>query len=238
MTMPFDPRTVGPRIRMMLPELTASETRITEILLRKDGDAAALLKAIAEEAETSEAIVVKTAKRLGFSGYKELRAALQAYQDSALRRLASRAEARRHGRDDRSEGVSHVVSGAGGDALDPRHGRVPARCGFDPPRQATRLLWTRRIGADRARPLAQVPQVRDPDLGFRRHAYDGDVRLVAARRRRRRRFLAFRPDVGRARVGSDRPVKPGEHHRITNYSSSPLAELCDVVLCSTARAPI
>lgn len=33
------------------------------------------MKAIAEEAETSEAMVVKTAKRLGFSGYKELRAA-------------------------------------------------------------------------------------------------------------------------------------------------------------------
>jgi RpiR family transcriptional regulator, repressor of rpiB and als operon len=65
---------------MMMPELTASETRITEILLRKDGDAAAPLKAIAEEAETSEAMVVKTAKRLGSSGYKELRAALQAYR--------------------------------------------------------------------------------------------------------------------------------------------------------------
>ena len=80
MTMAFDPRTVGPRIRMMLPELTVSETRITEILLRGDGDAATPLKAIAEAAETSEAMVVKTAKRLGFSGYKELRAALQAYK--------------------------------------------------------------------------------------------------------------------------------------------------------------
>ena len=80
MTMAFDPRTVGPRIRMLLPELTASEARITELLLRSDGDAALPLKGIAQEAETSEAMVVKTAKRLGFSGYKELRSALQAYK--------------------------------------------------------------------------------------------------------------------------------------------------------------
>ena len=58
--MSFDPRTVGPRIRMLLPELTASEARITEIMLRSDGDAALPLKGIAQEADTSEAMVVKT----------------------------------------------------------------------------------------------------------------------------------------------------------------------------------
>ena len=78
--MPFDPRTVGPRIRMLLPDLTPSEARITEILLRSDGEAALPLKEVAKEAEASEAMVVKTAKRLGFSGYKELRSALQAYK--------------------------------------------------------------------------------------------------------------------------------------------------------------
>ena len=78
--MSFDPRTVGPRIRMLLPELTTSEARITEILLRSDGAVELPLKTVAEEAETSEAMVVKTAKRLGFSGYKELRSALTAYK--------------------------------------------------------------------------------------------------------------------------------------------------------------
>ena len=61
----FDPRTIGPRIRMLLPELTGAE---------------APLKRVAEDAEVSEAMVVKTAKRLGFGGYKEQRAALHVYK--------------------------------------------------------------------------------------------------------------------------------------------------------------
>jgi RpiR family transcriptional regulator, repressor of rpiB and als operon len=77
-TMPFDPRTVGPRIRMLLPDLTSTETRITEILLRSDNGSES--EGGGEEPEVSEAMVVKTAKRLGFTGYKELRAALQAYK--------------------------------------------------------------------------------------------------------------------------------------------------------------
>ena len=76
----FDPRTVGPRIRMLVPELTGAEARVTTILLRSDLDAEAPLKSVAREAKVSEAMVVKTAKRLGFGGYKELRAALQAYR--------------------------------------------------------------------------------------------------------------------------------------------------------------
>lgn len=74
----FDARTVGPRIRMALPDLTPSEIRITEVLLA--GEAPLPLKEVAAAAETSEAMVVKTAKRLGFAGYRELRAALSAYR--------------------------------------------------------------------------------------------------------------------------------------------------------------
>lgn len=77
--MTVDPRAIGPRIRMMLPGMTPSEVRITEILLRGGADALPL-KALAEQAEVSEAMVVKTAKRLGFVGYRELRAALEAYK--------------------------------------------------------------------------------------------------------------------------------------------------------------
>lgn len=79
MNMTVDPRAIGPRIRMMLPGMTPSEVRITEILLRGGADALPL-KALAEQAEVSEAMVVKTAKRLGFVGYRELRAALEAYK--------------------------------------------------------------------------------------------------------------------------------------------------------------
>jgi RpiR family transcriptional regulator, repressor of rpiB and als operon len=75
-----DPKTLGPRIRMMQRELTASETRITEVFLAVTADEPLSLKQVAAEAGVSEALVVKTAKRLGFDGYRELREALTAYK--------------------------------------------------------------------------------------------------------------------------------------------------------------
>ena len=80
MNINVDPRAIGPRIRMMLPEMTPSEARITELLLNAAADEALPLKTVAERAEVSEAMVVKTAKRLGFPGYRELRTALDAYK--------------------------------------------------------------------------------------------------------------------------------------------------------------
>ena len=79
--MAFDPRKVGPRIRMMLPEMTPAEVRITEILLEQAAIEAVSIKEVARKAEISEAAVVKTAKRLGYAGFRELRAALQAYSE-------------------------------------------------------------------------------------------------------------------------------------------------------------
>ena len=80
MSRPLDPRTVGPRIRMMLPEMSPLESRIIERLLRADFDETVPLKAVADGAGVSEAMVVKTAKKLGFDGFRELRAALVAYR--------------------------------------------------------------------------------------------------------------------------------------------------------------
>ena len=38
MSAPIDPRAVGPRIRMMLPDMSPLESRITDFLLRTDFD--------------------------------------------------------------------------------------------------------------------------------------------------------------------------------------------------------
>ncbi len=81
--MKIDPRAIGPRIRMMMREMSPSEARITEILLASAVEDSMPLKQVAEEAGVSEAMVVKTAKRLGFPGYRELRTALQAYKSQS-----------------------------------------------------------------------------------------------------------------------------------------------------------
>lgn len=80
MSAPMDPRAVGPRIRMMLPDMSPFEGRITEFLMRTDFDDSVPLKEVADAAGVSEAMVVKTAKKLGFDGFRELRAALAEYK--------------------------------------------------------------------------------------------------------------------------------------------------------------
>ena len=64
-----DPKAVGPRIRMMMPQLTPLEARVVETVfgLRNFSDDTAL-KDLAAEAGVSEAMVVKITKKLGFSG--------------------------------------------------------------------------------------------------------------------------------------------------------------------------
>lgn len=73
-------RAVGPRIRMMLPQMTALEARVVELVLgRRDFTEATSLQSVATAAEVSEAMVVKVAKKLGFDGYRDFRASLAAY---------------------------------------------------------------------------------------------------------------------------------------------------------------
>ena len=65
----MDMKAVGPRIRMMMPQLTPLEAKVVETVFSRRGfDETIPLKQIAEEAGVSEAMVVKIAKKLSFSG--------------------------------------------------------------------------------------------------------------------------------------------------------------------------
>ena len=75
-----DPRTVGPRIRMMMPHLTPLEARVVDMMLgNSDFDETTGLKTVADDAGVSEAMIVKVAKKLGFSGFKDFRAGVSDY---------------------------------------------------------------------------------------------------------------------------------------------------------------
>ena len=75
-----DPRTIGPHIRMMMPHLTPLEARVVDMILgRRDFDGATSLKSIAEDAGVSEAMIVKIAKKLGFTGFKDFRSGITDY---------------------------------------------------------------------------------------------------------------------------------------------------------------
>lgn len=67
------------RLSAMLPGLTPAEARIGRVLLSDTKGASALtVNELADRASTSTASVVRTARRLGFDGYPQLRLALAA----------------------------------------------------------------------------------------------------------------------------------------------------------------
>lgn len=77
---PDDVRSIGPQIRMMLPELTFKEGQIARYLLAREATISELsISEVARTHEVSEAMIVKLAKRLGFSGYKDLKRKLGLY---------------------------------------------------------------------------------------------------------------------------------------------------------------
>ena len=233
--MPFDPRTVGPRIRMLLPDLTVSETRITDILLRSDGDAALPLKEVAKDADTSEAMVVKTAKRLGFSGYKELRAALQAYKSQPHVDLHQEVNS-----DDTAETIVQKVFRTSIQALEETLAILDME-GF---RHAAELLHGARqryfYGLGGSAQIARDVAHKFLRIGIRASVFD-DTHMMAMSASLLRAgdvVVAF-SHSGRTSGVLD-SVQIARANRasviaITNYASSPLAELSDVVLYSTAQ---
>lgn len=75
-----DLRAVGPRIRMMLPQMTRTEARVVELVLgSRDFTENTSLQSVASASQVSEAMVVKVAKKLGFDGFRDFRASLAAY---------------------------------------------------------------------------------------------------------------------------------------------------------------
>jgi RpiR family transcriptional regulator, repressor of rpiB and als operon len=76
------------RIRSLLPTLTALEAGVVTALFKKRTiDERTLLKWVADEMRVSEAMVVKIAKKLGFSGFRALRSALTEYNNFPTNQL-------------------------------------------------------------------------------------------------------------------------------------------------------
>ena len=79
---------VGFRIRERLGGLTALEARVICALVSQHLiDDRTLLKVVASEAKVSQAMVVKIAKKLGFDGFRSLRAALAEHNRLPLREI-------------------------------------------------------------------------------------------------------------------------------------------------------
>jgi DNA-binding MurR/RpiR family transcriptional regulator len=220
---------------MLLPDLTATEARIAEILLRGDGGAEAPLKAVAKEAEVSEAMVVKTAKRLGFSGYKDLRAAIQAYKSQPHVDLHQEVQP-----DDTIKTIVHKVFRTSIQALE----ETLAILDMDACGRAAELLSSARqrdfYGLGGSAQIARDVAHKFLRVGIRASVHD-DTHMMAMSASLLQAgdvVVAFSHSGMTSGVIDSVQIARSNGASIvaaTNYASSPLAELSDVVLCSTAQ---
>ncbi len=231
-----DPRTVGPRIRMMMPHLTPLEARIVEMMLgRRDFDANIPLKAIAEDAGVSEALIVKIVKKLGFSGFRDFRAALNDYNRQPTTELHQELSPEDTGRE-----LAQKVFRTSLHALE------ETLAIFDPEafERAADLIFHAGqrdlYGIGGSAQIARDVAHKFLRIGVRTSVFDdAHMMLMSA-------SLLGEGDVaiGFSHSGTTTAViEPLELARkrgariivLTNYATSPLASIADVVLCSTAQ---
>jgi RpiR family transcriptional regulator, repressor of rpiB and als operon len=235
MNVTFDPRTVGPRIRMMLREMTPSEARITEILLRSAADDSMPMKRLADEAGVSEAMVVKTAKRLGFAGYRELRAALLEYKRQPNVDLHQEVTP-----DDTAETIVQKVFRTSIQALE----ETQAILSMDAFLHAVELIHGAHqrdfYGLGGSAQIARDVSHKFLRIGVRTSVFDDTHMMAMSASLLRAGDVVIAFSHSGSTLGVLDAVQIARNNRasiiaVTNYESSPLAELSDVVLCSTAQ---
>ena len=235
MNVTFDPRTVGPRIRMMLREMTPSETRITEILLRSAAEDSMPMKRLADEADVSEAMVVKTAKRLGFAGYRELRAALLEYKRQPNVDLHQEVTP-----DDTAETIVQKVFRTSIQALE----ETLAILNMDAFLHAVELIHGAHqrdfYGLGGSAQIARDVSHKFLRIGVRTSVFDDTHMMAMSASLLRAGDVVIAFSHSGSTLGVLDAVQIARNNRasiiaVTNYESSPLAELSDVVLCSTAQ---
>lgn len=88
-----DPKAIGAQIRMRLPMLTPLERKVVEsITARTNLSEQTTLKEIAQENNVSDAMIVKIAKKLNFSGFRDFRSSLVYYNYSEVAGLHAEIE--------------------------------------------------------------------------------------------------------------------------------------------------
>lgn len=231
-----DPRTVGPRIRMMMPHLTPLEARVVDTILgRRDFDETIPLRTVAEDAGVSEAMVVKIAKKLGFAGFRDFRAGVVGYNGLPTAELHQELSP-----DDTGAEIAQKVFRTSIHALEETLSILDPEA-FE---KAANLIFTARqrdfYGIGGSAQIARDVSHKFLRIGVRTSVFDdAHMMLMSA-------ALLGEGDVavGFSHSGTTAAViEPLELARrrgartiaLTNYATSPLASIADVVLCSTAQ---
>lgn len=231
-----DPRAVGAQIRMKLPGLTPLEAKVAaNILARKDIDDTMPLREVATGSGVSDAMVVKVAKKLGFAGFREFRQGLVDYYNSDSAALHEEIAA-----DDTSGEIVQKVFRTAMQALEETFAILDLAA-FD--RAADYLHRAQQrdfYGFGGSAQIARDVSHKFLRIGIRSSVFDDAHMMMMSA------SLLGPADVAIAfsHSGSTTAVidavelarKNGARTiAVTNYPDSPMAQLVDVVLCSTAQ---
>jgi RpiR family transcriptional regulator, repressor of rpiB and als operon len=231
-----DARAVGAQIRMRLPSLTPLEGKVaTDILARKDINEATPLRTVAEGSGVSEAMVVKVAKKLGFSGFRDFRQGLVDYYNSDTAALHSEI-----GAQDTAGQIVQKVFRTAMQALEETFAILDLEA-FE--RAADFLHRARQrdfYGLGGSAQIARDVSHKFLRIGIRTSVFDDAHMMVMSA------ALLGHDDVAIAfsHSGSTTAVieavelarrNGARTIAVTNYADSPLAKIVDVVLCSTAQ---
>lgn len=231
-----DARAIGAQIRMRLPQLTPLELRVVDtITSREDLTEETTIKQVANDASVSEAMIVKIAKKLGFSGFRALRGGLVEYKQSDVASLYSEISP-----DDSSASVIQKVFRTSMQALEETVAILDIAA-FD---RATDIMYGAQhcdfYGIGGSAQIARDVAHKFLRIGRRASVYDdAHMMLMSA--------SVLKPDdavMVFSHSGATTAVlepmvlarKQGARTiAVTNYAESPIANVADVVLCSTSR---
>jgi RpiR family transcriptional regulator, repressor of rpiB and als operon len=231
-----DPRAVGAQIRMKLPGLTPLEAKVAaDILARKDIDEAMPLRDVAVGSGVSEAMVVKVAKKLGFGGFREFRQGLVDYYRSDTAALHSEIEV-----DDTAGQIVQKVFRTAMQALEETFAILDLQA-FE--RAADYLHRAKQrdfYGLGGSAQIARDVSHKFLRIGIRASVFDDAHMMMMS-------ASLLGPDdvaIAFSHSGSTTAVidavelarKNGARTiAVTNYPDSPVAQIVDVVLASTAQ---
>lgn len=234
--MTIDPRSVGARVRMQLPSLTPLEVRVVDtITSRTDLGIDTSLRLVAEDAGVSDSMIVKIAKKLGFNGFRDFRAALVQYRQSDTAALHIEISP-----EDSSTDIVRKVFNTAVQAIEETMS-ILDMAAFD---RAVSLLHEARqrdfYGLGGSAQIARDVSHKFLRIGLRSAVFDdahmmamsasllgpGDVALCFSHSGA---TTAVIDALRLARQNGARTIA------VTNYSHSPVTEIADVVLSSTAQ---
>ena len=221
---------------MMMPNLTPLEARVVDTVFgRRDFSDATALKDVAEDAGVSEAMVVKIAKKLGFAGYRDFRANVAEYVRLPIAEMHEELSP-----DDTASEIIQKVFRTSMQALE----ETLAIADVEAFERAADFIHAARqrdlYGVGGSAQIARDVSHKMLRIGVRTNVFD-DAHMMAMSA-----SLLGKDDIaiGFSHTGATLVVldalqlarrNGARTIAVTNFIGSPIAEVADVVLCSTAR---